>query len=516
METGVSQQTLDFVASNTDSLSFALPSLLLALTAVVILVQDLFEEKGRRSGAAPFLALFGIAVAGLALLFRVPVQTKTLFAGMAVLDPFSWFFQAFFIGVAFLSVVLAVKSRELQESRAEFFALLVILTLGMIMLASANDLLMVYLALETVSIISYVLTGWKQHSRRSSEASLKYLLYGAVASGVMLYGLSLLYGIAGSTSFTDVAARLAQGDVNEVGTIAALMVFAGFGYKIASVPFHQWAPDVYEGAPTPVTAFLTIGPKAAGFAALIRFFYVVLAEPESAGDGPTQWSAAVAPAWPLLIGLLAVATMTLGNLSAIGQNNVKRLLGYSSIAHAGYMMLGMVVLSQVGLRSILFYLVVYCAMNLGAFVVVAAVADETGSEDIKAFRGLGTRHPVAAIAMAIFLFSLVGLPPLAGFAGKLHLFYGLIEKGQQIGGWNWYLLLAVAAVVNSVISLYYYARIAKAMFLEDAPEGSTRSLALEPVYVVLMAFLVVPTIALGLFWGPVMRWADRSIHFFGT
>lgn len=498
---------------NFESLQYALPAALLALTACVIFLQDLTEEPGRRSGAAPFLAMFGLAAAGLCLFFRVPVQTKEIFSGMAVLDPFSWFFQMFFIIVALLVVVLSIKSRELQESRAEYFALVIVLTLGMVMLASANDLLMVYLALETVSIVSYVLTGWKQHSRRSSEASLKYVLYGAVASGMMLYGLSLLYGMTGSTDFDRVAAGLAEQKMPLAASVAGLMVFAGFGYKIASVPFHQWAPDVYEGAPTPVTAFLTVGPKAAGMAALIRFFYVVLSEPGNPNADGFTWIASAVPHWPLIVALLSIATMTAGNLSAIGQNNVKRLLGYSSIAHAGYMLMGLVVLSQVGLRSILFYLIVYCAMNIGAFVVVAGVVDETGSEDISAFRGLSRRHPLAAIAMAIFLFSLVGMPPLGGFVGKLHLFYGVVLKGSAVGGLaNIYYILALAAVVNSVISLYYYARVAKAMFLEDVPEGATRTLAIEPVYVGLMAFLALNTLVLGIYWGPFMEWADRSIY----
>jgi NADH-quinone oxidoreductase subunit N len=501
---------------NFESLHYALPAALLALTACVILLQDLTEDPGRRSGAPPFLAMFGLVAAGLCLFFRVPVQTKEIFSGMAVLDPFSWFFQMFFIVVGFLAVVLSIKSRELQDNRGEYFSLLIVLVLGMVMLASANDLLMVYLALETVSIVSYVLTGWKQHSRKSSEASLKYVLYGAVASGVMLYGLSLLYGMAGSTDFDAVAdAITASPNMTMGATVAALMVFAGFGYKIASVPFHQWAPDVYEGAPTPVTAFLTVGPKAAGMAALIRFFYVVLSNPgDPAADGSTWDAIEAAQYWPALIGLIAIATMTAGNLSAIGQNNVKRLLGYSSIAHAGYMLMGLVCLTQVGLRSILFYLIVYCAMNIGAFVVVAAVSDETGSEDISAFRGLSKRHPIAAVTMAVFLFSLVGLPPLGGFVGKLHLFYGVVQAGLNVPGegLNIYYILAIAGVLNSVVSLYYYARIAKAMFLEDVPEGATRSLVIEPVYVGMMAFLSVSTIVLGIYWGPFLAWADRSIY----
>jgi NADH-quinone oxidoreductase subunit N len=282
----------------------------------------------------------------------------------------------------------------------------------------------------------------------------------------------------------------------------------------------MWAPDVYEGAPTPITAFLTVGSKAAGFAAMIRFFYVVMATrvPGLEAVG-ASWSATVAPAWPILIGMLALVTMTVGNLSALHQTNAKRLLGYSSIAHAGYLMLGFVVLSEEGLRSVLFYLLVYCAMNLGAFLVVGAVADETGSEDVSAFKGLGKRSWLVAASMTIFLFSLVGLPPFAGFAGKLHLFIGVIHRAQQPGeglaGYSWFFyLLAIAAVVNSVLSLVYYARFIKAMYLEDTADN-LRPVQVAPLYVALMGFLVMPTLFLGIMWEGTLTWAQNSIAFFG-
>ncbi|HUO63853.1 MAG TPA: NADH-quinone oxidoreductase subunit N, partial [Terriglobales bacterium] len=406
-----------------------------------------------------------------------------------------------------------------KENKAEYYAVLIILTMGMIMLASSNDLIMVYLALETVSIASYILTGWMSHSRRSSEASLKYVLYGAVASGLMLYGLSLLYGMTGSTDFHQVADKLASGPASITAGIAAMLVFCGFAYKIAAVPFHMWAPDVYTGAPTPVTAFLTVGPKAAGFAAMIRFFYVVLAVPAEPGAAGAMWTASQAASnWPMLIGLLSIATMTVGNFSALYQTNVKRLLGYSSIAHAGYMLMGMVVLSQEGLRSVLFYLVVYCAMNLGAFVVVSAVSNETGSEELESFRGLGTRNPLSAIFMTMFLFSLIGLPPLAGFAGKLHLFYGVVHAGMMAGTrWNFYYLLAVVGVLNSVVSLFYYARIVKAMYLETVPEKlAATPLFVRPGYYGLYIFLGFFTLYLGLAWGPWLVFADKSVQLMGS
>ncbi len=505
------------VQGNWESLPYFWPSIFVALAAGLVLVQDLFEDpKASASGAAPFLSLLGLGLAGLMLLRTPPDQTVELFSGMIVSDPFSWFFQAFFLVVAAIAVAMSARSREIRENKAEFYAILLVLTVGMILLASANDLLMLYLALETVSICSYILTGWSQHSRKSSEASLKYLLYGAVASGIMLYGLSILYGMTGATGFHEVAARLAESTSPATATIAALLVFAGFAYKIASVPFHMWAPDVYQGAPTPVTAFLTVGPKAAGFAALIRFFYGVLATPGAAAADGQSWTASLAPAWPLLIGFLSIATMTVGNLSAMHQTSVKRLLGFSSIAHAGYLLMGFVVLSQAGLRSVLFYLIAYCAMNIGAFLVTAAVSDETGSDEITAFRGLSVRSPFAAVSMAIFLFSLVGLPPLAGFTGKLHLFAGVIHRGLETGGGlNWYYVLALAGIANSVVSLFYYMRIARAMFLEQASEGeSLAPLRVEPVFLMLMGFLVLPTLALGLFWGTTMEWAHRSIQLF--
>ena len=503
--------------ANWNDVAYIWPLVILGLVACVIIVQDLFEEK--QTWAAPFLALFGLAVAGLLLVIRTPHETKELFQGMAVADPFSWFFEAFFLVVAMLVVVLSTQSRDIKENKGEYYALIIVLTMGMIMLASANDLLMVYLALETVSIASYILTGWMAHSKRSSEASLKYVLYGAVASGLMLYGLSLLYGMTGSTDFHQVADKLATSRAPLAAGIASMLVFSGFAYKIASVPFHMWAPDVYTGAPTPVTAFLTVGPKAAGMAALIRFFYVVLSVPGVPNsDGMTWVASAGAPVWPILVGILAMATMTVGNLAAMGQNNVKRLLGYSSIAHAGYMLMGLVVLTQEGLRSILFYLVVYCAMNLGAFVVVSAVANETGTEEMEGFRGLGTRNPFSGICMTLFLFSLVGMPPLAGFAGKLHLFYGVVHKGMMVGGtFNFYYLIAIVGVLNSVISLFYYARIVKAMYLETVPEALANSpLFVKPTYYLLYAFLGFFTIYLGLSWGSWISFAGSSVSLMGS
>jgi len=277
------------------------------------------------------------------------------------------------------------------------------------------------------------------------------------------------------------------------------MVTVGFGYKIAAVPFHMWSPDVYEGAPTPVTAFLSVGPKAAGFAVLVRFFYTVFASPDGA-DG--MWKLSSSVDWPFLFAVLSAVTMTVGNLVAINQRNVKRLLAYSSIAHAGYMLMGFVLLTTVGLKAILFYLVVYLFMNLGAFYVVVLVANGSRSEDISYFSGLGSRAPFAAVSLAIFLFALTGIPPFSGFIGKVYLFAEVINRGVY-----W---LALVAALNSVISLYYYARIVKVMFLEDPTQAGDLPLALVPR--VMLAILVVPTLLLGIYWEPVIRVTEASVR----
>ena len=273
-------------------------------------------------------------------------------------------------------------------------------------------------------------------------------------------------------------------------------MFAGIGYKISAAPFHMWAPDVYEGAPTPVTAFLSVGPKAAGFAMLLRFFYDALGANEAASTLP----------WPLLGGLVAAATMTIGNFSALGQRNMKRLLAFSSIAHAGYMLMGFCVFSDLGMRAIVFYLTVYCAMNLGAFFVVQVVSEERGDEDISAFEGLQTRSPLLAIAMAVFLFSLTGLPPMAGFVGKLYLFASLLK----VGG-SGYVALALVGILNSVVSLFYYARVLRAMFLTKG--RTTAVLPVRRVYGVVVGGLAASTVLLGLAWPPLYDLVDTGLTF---
>jgi NADH-quinone oxidoreductase subunit N len=315
------------------------------------------------------------------------------------------------------------------------------------------------------------MVGYMKGDRLSNEASLKYVLFGAISTGTMLFGMSLLYGLAGTLDLYGIRTALADQQMlvqsGPALMVIILMVLAGIGFKMAAVPFHFWCPDVYTGAPTPVTAFLSVGPKVAGFAVLVRFFYGGLAQP----SGDASWAMVGAVNWQAILIGVSVLTMTLGNVTALLQTNLKRLLAYSSIAHAGYMLMGLALMTEEGIQAVLFYLIVYAIMNIGAFLVVITLSADRPREEIDDFRGLGWRMPGLAAAMAIFLFSLTGLPPFAGFVGKVYLFRAVIEKEMY-----W---LAIAGALNSVVSLYYYVRIVKTMYL-DAPGGDEESVPARP------------------------------------
>jgi NADH-quinone oxidoreductase subunit N len=375
----------------------------------------------------------------------------------------------------------------------------------MFFMASSHNLLMAYLSLELVSLTSYVLTGFLPHNRRSSEAALKYLIYGGVASGTMIYGMSWVYGMTGSLDYASIHAALAQAEVNKTALfIAVVFILAGFGYKIVFVPFHMWSPDVYQGAPTPFTAFLSVASNASGIAIMIRFFFPAISRPGEGG----AWSFVSGVEWPQVLLLLSMVTMTVGNLCALNQRNLKRMLAYSGIAHAGYMMMGLVVLNNDGLSAILFYVIVYLIMNLGAFLVVAMVGNVTGNEEIETYRGLAWRGAVIpAICLAVFLFSLTGLPPFAGFIGKFFLFSAVLKQGGQFA------VLAVVAALNSVISLYYYAKIVKTMFL-DTPNPEDKTVSLAANNLSLLIPLTVLTVVFGIYFGPLVQYTNTSLRFF--
>jgi NADH-quinone oxidoreductase subunit N len=406
---------------------------------------------------------------------------------------------------------LSTKSAEVEKAdQASYYTLLTALVLGMMLLGSANHLLMLYLALEMVSVLSYILTGSLRGVRRSSEAALKYVIYGGVASGIMAYGLSLLYGMTGTMAFPEIAAFLKANAVSRPALfVSILLIMGGIGFKIASFPFHMWCPDVYEGAPTPFTAFLSVGPKAAGFAALIRFFLVGLMTPGQ--DAAVGTFLAVKPVGLVeMLTVLSIATMTIGNLAALVQNNLKRLLAYSSIAHAGYLLMGFAALSQEALNAVLFYLVVYVIMNIGAFLVVLVVSNQLGVEDMAGYKGLGRRGgrgTFLGLIMTVFMFSLTGIPPMAGFIGKFYLF-GAVLKAGLYG-------LAIAGVLNSVVSLYYYVRVVKVMFF-DAPDDA-RDIAIPAVSQSwILAGLAGLTLYLGLFWNGLAMVTSRSTGLYAS
>jgi NADH-quinone oxidoreductase subunit N len=488
------------VLGNLGSLPYFLPEL--AVTATILLLVVLHVALKSRTSAAPaILALVGVGASILLAGVSAPGDGKAIFEGMAAYDGFAVFFKVLTAFATLVVILMSMDSEELAgRSKAEYFIFLLSTLLGMFLLSSATDIVMLYLSLELVSIPSYMLAGYLKGKERSTEAAMKYVVFGATASGVMIYGFSLLFGMTGSTQIVEIGRALASGKAVLPVILAAVMVAVGFGYKIAAVPFHMWSPDVYEGAPTPATAFFSVAPKAAGFAVLVRFYYTVFAGPDAAAG---MWRITSTMDWPLLFAGLSAVTMTVGNLVAVKQSNVKRLLAYSSIAHAGYMLMGFVLLSSAGIEAILFYLVVYLFMNLGAFYVVVLVSNATrGGEDISDFTGLGSRAPFAAVALAIFLFSLTGIPPFSGFIGKVYLFAEVIHRGVY-----W---LAVVAALNSVVSLYYYARIVRAMFLQEPKDASV--IPVPAVTGAMLVLLAAPTLILGVYWEPVARFAHTSVR----
>ena len=484
------------------------PELALTATLCVAIIADLIFR--RTSIVVSTIVMIGLVMTGVLVLGQSGMHAS-IFGNMVAVDSFAYFFKLVIIITAILIVVFSLGSSELNTAKrklGEYYSLLVALTLGMVLMAGASNLLMMYLALELSSISSYILSGYTREAPDSSEASLKYVIYGALSSGLMLYGISIIYGLTGSLDIYTINQVLAQGHYNTIALlIAGILAMAGFGYKISAVPFHFWTPDVYEGAPITITAFLSVASKAGGFAMMIRFFKVAFIDSSAVALPAGVWASLKGFEWYYLVAAISVLTMTLGNLVAIWQNNLKRLLAYSSIAHAGYMLMGVVVLSNDGLAAIMLYFVVYLFMNLGAFYIVMLIADKTGSEDIEDYKGLGPRAPFITVALAVFLVSLTGLPPTAGFIGKLYLFAALLNHG-----WVW---LAVVGALNSVISLYYYVRIFRNMYLRSS-EQQVAPLDFTMMQKATVLVLLVPTLLLGLYFGPLVQLAQASVKIFGT
>jgi len=500
-------------AENVRSAGWFWPELYLTFGTLALLLLDVIWRKSpRRAGLmmAATLAVLFLAAGALAL---EPTTPQSLFNGLIVNDSFATFFKWLFLAGAVLTVFIAAPSGAFPSALVgQFYALLVSIVLGLFLMASASDLLMVFMSIELVSMVSYVLAGFTRANRKASEAALKYVIFGGVASGVMVFGMSYLYGLLGTTNILEFAPRLAglpsTWPVKLALVLAVAFFSAGVGYKIASVPWHMWCPDVYEGAPTPFTAFLSVGPKAAGFALAARLLYGAL----SSNPGGTGFAEALhGVPWPAVVGVLSAVTMTVGNLTALPQTNLKRLLAYSSIAHAGYALMGIAANSVIGTQAVMVYMLAYLVMNLGAFLAVIVIERLTGSPSIFEFRGLGRRAPLAAVSFGVFLFALTGLPPSIGFTGKYYLFLSVMERVAGPGGY-WYAVLAVVAALNTAVSLYYYARILRAMFFE-APFAESE-VTYPASYKLLLSGFAGATVLFGIWLNPIISWSKASLVLF--
>ncbi len=471
------------------------PVILLALFGVGVMLTDLLLEEGQRYLSA-LTALVGIGFAAVQMwliqseMNAAGITEMEAFRGAILLDRFGIFFIWIFLISSAIAILIAIRYLEIeQEHHGEYYAIILFATVGMIFLAIGMDLVTLFVGLELMVIAVYILTGFLRRDRRSNEAALKYLLLGAFSTGILLYGMSLLYGISNSTNLKDIAFAVSQRPSDDPVLLIAIITMAtGLLFKIGAVPFHQWLPDAYEGAPTSITAFMSVGPKAAAFAFLLRVFLVPL------GSAREQWL-------PLLIGV-AIATMTLGNLAAISQSNVKRLLGYSAISHVGYILLGLIAGNETGLKGIAVYLLVYVFMNMGAFAVVVSMRRQNIiGDEIDDMSGLVYKSPAAAALMVIFLLSLAGIPPTAGFLGKYFIFLALIETGHVV--------LAVVAVLYVAVAVYYYFRIASVMFMTDPIHRDVPSLS--PGIQIALCVTGVMTLFIGLYPDPFIQVAGQTV-----
>lgn len=474
---------------NPSTMLAVLPEILLLALAGVLLAIDMLPSP-RRHQLLGWVTAAGLAlILAAAFLYSQPDADQALiFGGMLRHDWPAFTFTVLAIFAAAITALISTGAEDLSR-RGEYYALLVVSTLGMSLMASAADLIMIFLAIETTSIPLYVLAGFLKGDRKSTEAGIKYFLFGAMTSAVLLYGLSLLYGFTGETNLY----MLAQNESLSPWVLgaAAMLVLVGFGFKVAAAPFHFWTPDVYEGAPTPITAFISTASKAAGFAVLVRF--MLAAFPAIEGE------------WTAVLAAMATITMTLGNLLAIPQKNIKRLLAYSSIAHAGYAMIGLIALSEFGAASVTFYLIAYVVTNLAAFTVVILFARSAGSEQIADYAGLSRRSPGVALALLVALLSLSGMPPLAGFVAKFYVFAAAVQSG-----WIW---LAFVGVLNSIIGLYYYMTILKVVYLYRSEEED-KPIAVPGAYAFALSVCVVAIVLIGTLSAPWLTWtvnAARSL-----
>ncbi|MFC1928662.1 NADH-quinone oxidoreductase subunit N [Chloroflexota bacterium] len=476
------------------------PELILAIFAIAVILLDLFVQRKR---LLAIVSIIGIIIAGL---FSIALWNCSLicFNGMFAVDGFAVFFKLLFLGIAAL-VILASTDYVSKFTRfqGEYYALVLLSALGMMLMAATTELISLYIALELTSISLYVLVGFLK-DQKSTESSLKYLLLGALASAVLLYGMALVFGVTSKTQLSEIAqvvqAMSLQNILDNPALILGIvLLIAGFGFKIAAVPFHMWVPDVYEGAPTPITAYLSVGSKAAGFAIILRVF-------NSAFESPAWLSLN----WGLIFAVLAAIGMTLGNVAALPQTNIKRMLGYSSIAQAGYLMVGLAAMgvspatNVLGQSGIIFFLTSYAVANLGAFIAIIAISNKLDSDLIQDYSGIIKRAPLLALALTLCLISLIGMPPAAGFMAKFYIFSAAVQHGL--------LWLVIIAVINSVISAYYYLRVVKVMWfgepvsMEKVPSSGALRLALS--------LSCLGVLLLGIIPGYIMKLAESATRMF--
>nr|HPN39808.1 NADH-quinone oxidoreductase subunit N [Melioribacteraceae bacterium] len=461
----------------------------------------------------PYLSLIGILISLAYVItdFHLKEQAFTLNTSKVPLlgiDPIGAFFKIIILlssVFVLISTILSAEVEKLKVRRGEFYTLILGMILGMMFLVSSVDLIIVFVAIELMSLPSYVLAGFIRLRDRSGEAGLKYVIYGSVSSGIMLFGISLLYGITGSTNLIEINNFLAVQEINYLTlALAILMIFVGIGFKISAVPFHFWTPDVYEGAPITVTSFLSVASKAAGFMFLIRLIFTGFV------NGTIKvgyWNVLPVFDWQTFLIIIGISTMTVGNFSALWQDNLKRMLAYSSIAHAGYMLLGIAVLSNQGLLAVMIYLFIYLFMNLGAFLVVMLISDKINSEHIDDFKGVGFTSPFLAFALSVFLISLTGLPPTAGFITKLYLFFALLDSKL--------IYVAIIALLNTVVSLYFYVRVLKHMYLSK-PNENTPVIKTSFSVNLLLVILMFPILLFGVYFTPLLNFAKACFSFVGN
>jgi NADH-quinone oxidoreductase subunit N len=466
-----------------------LPEIIVVAGACTIILAALVIPRGEKKDIIAYLAI-GVVLLAAWGSFRISGFETTAFSGMFAHDGYSCFFKfVFYIGTV-LSIMLSMHYVKVESINVEEYYILMLFSLsGMMVIASGADLLTIYLGLELMSLPIYVLVGFLQRDIKSNEAAMKYIVLGAFSSGILLFGISLVYGVTGTTQLVGIAAALHDPALHVPAfTLAVIMLVAGFGFKIAGAPFHMWAPDAYEGAPTPITAFMSVGVKAAAFAAVLRVFVEALSP--------------VYDQWQVIVALVSVASLVVGNVVAIAQTNIKRMLAYSSIGHAGYALLGLVAGTAEGVAAVLFYMLVYTLMNLGAFGVIITMRKGSQiGDNIEDYAGLAKTNRALALVMLIFFFSLAGIPPTAGFVGKFYIFMALIHKGM--------VPLAVIAVIMSAVAAYYYIRIVMVMYMRE-PKGEFLGARSMGIYYVL-ALATVAVIVMGIYPRYFIELAQRAV-----